>query len=726
MSLPTIKNRHQAMRSSLRTALFRETLLLLSITVIVVTVAAFILSSHEMRSHVQSQLQSIAIEKSNLLESTIARQREQISLIGHQTSSGALEELSEIVGFKKLLRISPNETLESIATKNVNIDPKILQKISQSNSTVFRPIMSDNGWTQYIIASPFVKDGIHKETLIAIFDATTLASRVLQAEYVGRSTEILLLAGKENEETALRFDHVSGKAVPLHDDHNQLSAKALVGNEGVISTTDYAGIAVYEAYKSVPSLGWAVMVKIDQYEVTAPIVKLAVELAMIGLTIVLFLSLSIFVLAKRITSPLEELTKKLHGLGARHWQFTKTISTGDEIEVVDGAAEDLTKRLRASYEHLESIVRERTEALRKEHAEDQAVLQSMEDGLIVTDDKGIVTYMNPPASMLAGEENFLGKKATDILTLMTKDNTTVATQDHPVNIVLATKKRYSPYPDPQFTLPRPNKKETPLQIRATPILRGKKLYGSVLIIRDITEERRIDHMKSEFISLVSHQLRTPLSSMRWYLEMLIGDDAGPLTDDQADYVKQVSAANTRMLHLVSALLNVSRIELGHFELSSTTISLANLIKNVLTQFDLELRQKKIGVKWNIPDDSIGARSDKGLLVLILENLISNAIKYSEEETAINIGVCTSTDNKKAIFTIQDSGIGIPLPEQKDIGRKLFRASNARINDTDGNGLGLYISHIAAESIGAELNFVSEKEKGTTFTLTIPLNPQAPI
>jgi len=676
-----------------------------------------------MRSQVESQLQSIAIEKSNLLESTIARQREQLSLIGHQTSSEALKQLSDIVGFKKLLHISPHETLESIEAKNVNIHPKILQAISQSNSTIFRPIITEKGWTQYIIASPLIQDGIHKETIIAIFDATTLANRVLHAEYVGRSTEILLLAAKENEETALRFDPVSGKAVPLHDDHNQLSIKELVGNEGVISTTDYAGIAVYEAYKSVPSLGWAVIVKIDQYEVTAPIVKLALELAVIGLTIVLCLSLSIFVLAKRITCPLEELTKKLHGLGARHWRFTKTISTGDEIEVVDIAAEDLTKRLRASYEHLESIVRERTEALRKEHAEDQAVLQSMEDGLIVTDNKGIITYMNPPASILTEQKDFFGKKATDILTLMTKDNAVIAMQDHPVNIVLATKKRYAPYPDPQFTLARQDKKATPLQIRATPILRGNKLYGAVLIIRDISEERRIDHMKSEFISLVSHQLRTPLSSMRWYLEMLIGEDAGPLTDDQKDYVKQVSASNTRMLHLISALLNVSRIELGHFELSPSSISLANLIKSVLSQFDLELKQKKIGVIYNIPDDTIGARSDKGLLILILENLISNAIKYSDEGTAIHIGVCSSKDNKKAIFTIQDSGIGIPLPEQKDVGGKLFRASNARINDTDGNGLGLYISHIAAENIGAELIFNSEKDKGTTFTLTIPLNPQ---
>ncbi len=711
------QNRRSTQRSSLRTALFLETLTLLVITVIIVSVAAFVLSRNEITGRVRSQLQSIAQEKATLLETTVSRQREQLSLLSHDLSPRSIAMLTDLVGFKELLNIS-EDGVTALAGIGGALNPELLHQFLGIEGTVFRPIVTEDGWTQYVIASPQIRNGIRAGTLIAVFDATSLASRVLHAEYAGATAEVLLSDTTRYDNIVLRFDEGASRAVPILGSAVVVN-DAFTGDQGVASVNDYAGIPVLEAYRAVPSLGWAVIAKIDQYEVTLPVATLAFEIAAMGLVVVLLLSLSTFVLARRIVGPLEELTHKLDGLESRHWRFSKTITTGNELETVDSAADDLSQRLRGAYEHLEDIVKQRTEDLRKEHAEDQAVLQSMDDGLIVTDDRGVITYMNPMAAALTGEESGVGKSAVSVLKILTKEGKEVNADAHPVRVVLTTKTRFAPHPDPQFTLMSKDGKQTPLQIRATPILRGKKSYGAVLVIRDIAEERRIDHMKSEFISLVSHQLRTPLSAMRWYLEMLISQDAGPLTADQKEYIEQVASSNARMVHLVNALLNVSRIELGRFQLSPETIDLSDVVKTVIASFDLELKQKKITLTFDPPKDIVGARSDKGLLVLILENLVSNAIKYSPEAATVRIGLMSGKENT-ATLTVKDSGIGIPEAQQKDIGRKLFRATNARTTDTDGNGLGLYISHVAAESIGADLTFVSGEGKGTTFSLKIPL------
>lgn len=267
--------------------------------------------------------------------------------------------------------------------------------------------------------------------------------------------------------------------------------------------------------------------------------------------------------------------------------------------------------------------------------------------------------------------------------------------------------------------------KTALQLRATPILRGQKCDGVIAVIRDVSEERRIDRMKSEFISLVSHQLRTPLTSMRWYLEMLITEGENSLNQDQKDWIAEASSSNARMVHLVNALLNVSRIELGKFQLSPETINIKDLVKAITATFDQEMKKRKITVDIQTSEKNIGVRSDKGLLLLIIENLISNAIKYSPEKGTVHIHIGLDAKTKAATLTVEDHGIGIPAEQQKDIGHRLFRASNAVKTDTDGNGLGLYISQVAAESVGATLTFASTENKGTTFTLVIPLDPKQP-
>lgn len=257
----------------------------------------------------------------------------------------------------------------------------------------------------------------------------------------------------------------------------------------------------------------------------------------------------------------------------------------------------------------------------------------------------------------------------------------------------------------------------PLALRITPVLRGWHCSGAVAIFRDTTEDRRIDRMKSEFISLVSHQLRTPLSSMRWYLEMLLSKDVGPLNEDQQSYVQQVSTSNERMVRLVNALLNVSRIELGTLSAATDTVNPIALAQDVVkaAQVDAAKRQIRIDLTANAGVPA-AIHTDEVLLRLVIENLLANALKYGNQASTVRVSLTQAA--RALVLQVRDTGIGIPPEEQHKVFSKLFRAKNAQSTNTDGNGLGLYISQIAAEAIGGTLAFQSEKGV-TVFTLTLP-------
>jgi PAS domain S-box-containing protein len=407
-----------------------------------------------------------------------------------------------------------------------------------------------------------------------------------------------------------------------------------------------------------------------------------------GIVLILLLALTMYCLAQRITEPLQDLTRKLEGLESKRWLFARSIHTGNEIERLDAAAFDLTGRLRQSHDHLEELVRVRTKALMEQHAQDDAILRSIEYGLLVTDADGNVELLNDAACLLTGwsQEEAVGKRCEVVLGIEDASAAALPRDSHPITQVLASKQKFAPTQDPQFTLKRKDGSKMPLALRITPVLRGWHCSGAVAIFRDTTEDRRIDRMKSEFISLVSHQLRTPLSSMRWYLEMLLSKDVGPLNEDQQSYVEQVSASNERMVRLVNALLNVSRIELGTLSAATDTVNPVALAQDVVkaAQVDAAKRQIRIDLTANAGVPA-AIHTDEVLLRLVIENLLANALKYGNQASTVSVTLTQAAN--ALILQVRDTGIGIPPEEQHKVFSKLFRAKNAQSTNTDGNGLG---------------------------------------
>ncbi len=252
-----------------------------------------------------------------------------------------------------------------------------------------------------------------------------------------------------------------------------------------------------------------------------------------------------------------------------------------------------------------------------------------------------------------------------------------------------------------------------------PILDEKgNIIFFVGIERDVTKERAIDKSKSEFVSLASHQLRTPLSAINWYTEMLLDEDVGKLNKKQKDYLGEIYHSSKRMADLVGSLLNVSRIELGTFAIEPKPTDIIEILKSVIKELSHEIkkRHQKLTEQY---DKTIGLLSiDQSLMRVVLQNLISNSVKYTPNKGSIKVEVHKIGND--IIISVSDSGYGIPERQQSRIFEKFFRADNIREVETDGTGLGLYIVKEIVEKSGGSIWFESKENKGTKFYVSLPV------
>jgi signal transduction histidine kinase len=284
--------------------------------------------------------------------------------------------------------------------------------------------------------------------------------------------------------------------------------------------------------------------------------------------------------------------------------------------------------------------------------------------------------------------------------------------------VLAGQKFVADLTNPFYYI-RKDKSRFPASSIVAPVILAGKIVGAVEVFRDITKEKEIDKAKTEFVSLASHQLRTPLSTVNWYSEMLLSGDVGEVTPDQKKYLEEIYNGNQRMVDLVNTLLDVSRIEMGTFMVEPKSTDIIKLAQSVIDEQKLQIDEKKIRFSTTFEHGIPLIQADPKLLRMVIQNLLSNAVKYTPDEGKIEISIFL--DNKKNILLkVMDTGYGIPRNQQNMIFTKLFRADNVIGKDTEGTGLGLYIAKSIVEQTGGKLCFESVENKGTTFYATLPL------
>lgn len=238
------------------------------------------------------------------------------------------------------------------------------------------------------------------------------------------------------------------------------------------------------------------------------------------------------------------------------------------------------------------------------------------------------------------------------------------------------------------------------------------LYG-----RDITEEHLSDQMKSEFVSLASHQLRTPLTATKWIIERLRKPQTGPLNPQQNELINHLTQSTIRQIRLVNDLLNISRLESGRVSVTPRPVNLQELLQDVQSELidTFKAKRQKISVEITTKVPKI-LNIDPMLIREVLLNLLSNASKYSPDKGAISVSI-TRKDND-IMFSVEDSGLGIPQSDQPKIFSRFYRASNVVSKDIEGTGLGLYLVKMIVNASGGEISFQSS-DQGTTFTFTLP-------
>jgi signal transduction histidine kinase len=247
------------------------------------------------------------------------------------------------------------------------------------------------------------------------------------------------------------------------------------------------------------------------------------------------------------------------------------------------------------------------------------------------------------------------------------------------------------------------------------------LFIGGLMVKGLSKIIIIDKAKSEFISLASHQLRTPLSGIKWSLNLILSGELGHFPEEIKKLLLTGYESNERMIILVDDLLNVSRIEQDRFTYELVPTRLEKVVDEMIKDFDHLLKEKSIELKFLKPRASLPeVYIDKGKIRFVLQNLFDNAIKYSQSNGDITVRLTPHRGGKFIRFSVKDDGIGIPLYQQERIFSKFFRGDNAIMKDIPGSGLGLYIAKSIVERHGGKIWFESEENLGTTFYFTTPV------
>lgn len=376
-------------------------------------------------------------------------------------------------------------------------------------------------------------------------------------------------------------------------------------------------------------------------------------------------------------------------------------------ERVKERTKELEKARTALMNMLEDVeeARKRTE---EEKNKTLAIINNFTDGLLVFDKENKLSLINPQA------EDFFDVKSRDIIGRSILELSTFPTLATLASLLGKEIKGV-------FREELAIKENLTLEVSTIPIASGEEKLGDLVILHDITREKMIERMKTEFVFLAAHQLRTPLSAIKWALKMLLDGDLGKITDEQRDFIERTYQSNERMISLINELLNVTRIEEGRYLFKPTLKSIENLIQFVVNTYKEEMERKNLELDFKKPEKKLPrVVVDVEKIRLVIGNLLDNAVRYTPPGGRVTISLRCIEKEKEIEFSIKDTGVGVPMNQQERVFTKFFRGVNVIRMETEGNGLGLFIAKNIIEAHGGKIWFESEEGKGTTFYFTLPL------
>lgn len=366
-------------------------------------------------------------------------------------------------------------------------------------------------------------------------------------------------------------------------------------------------------------------------------------------------------------------------------------------------------QMKQTTEALLNILEDTEEARQKAEQERErtlTIINNFVDALLVVDEQGLIRMANSRArEVFHLEEEVEGKALMDF----SKHPRLKGALRH-----ILDGRRIKVVKREGFEM----KEGTFFEVSTVPLNQGGETTGYLIVFHDISREKLVQRMKTEFVSIAAHQLRTPLSAAKWSLRMLLDGDEGELSSKQKGLMEKTYLSNQRMINLVNDLLNVSRIEEGRFLYEKEEAELAEIIRRVIEGVSETARRRKIKISFQGERKPLpGIKVDREKMTLAVQNIVENAVKYSPDESRVEISL--EEDDGFLLVAIKDQGIGIPRTQQSRVFQRFFRAGNAIGQETEGTGLGLFISRNVIEAHGGKIWFESREGKGTTFYFTVP-------
>jgi PAS domain S-box-containing protein len=370
--------------------------------------------------------------------------------------------------------------------------------------------------------------------------------------------------------------------------------------------------------------------------------------------------------------------------------------------------EELRKSTNALLNMLEDVEESRRK-VEEERDKTKLIITNFTDGLLVFDEAGKLSLINPQA------EDFFKIKSKEVIGKSILELTEIPNL---LSLVELLGKEIKGIFRKEIQI----REGLNIEVSSIPIMREEEQIGTLIVLHDITREKMIERMKTEFVSLAAHQLRTPISAIKWTLRMLLDGDLGKITEEQRDFIEKTYGSNERMINLINDLLDVTRIEEGRYLYKPVFTSIEPIVQFAINSFKKEMEGKKLKLEFKKPEKKLPeVKIDVEKIKLAIQNLLENTIRYTRlgGEVIISLKYLEG----KIEFSIKDTGIGIPKDQQARVFTKFFRAANVIRMETEGSGLGLFITKNIIEAHGGRIWFESEEGKGTTFYFTLPVKKE---
>ncbi|MGI2294373.1 cell wall metabolism sensor histidine kinase WalK [Paenibacillus sp. GXUN7292] len=489
--------------------------------------------------------------------------------------------------------------------------------------------------------------------------------------------------GKKNKSLAVSraLQNISDNEEEIIDEDNirkKMIAQPVVHNDKVVGAV-YVVASMTELYETVN--------RVNQIFISGTLIAL-------GLTGVLGI-----VLSHTITSPIQGLTRQAEAVAEGRFDLQAPVLGDDEIGRLSMAFNEMTIRLKEAL----SVNEEENEKL-------FSILSNMSDGVLASDEHDNIIVWNRRALELLQIKKCEGINLWELLAL-TEENQTELMSGRRQTVIM----RSSATGDAED-----DKEDSLLRITFTPIhRRDAGIVGTIAVIQDVTEQEKLEQSRRQFVANVSHELRTPLTTIKSYAEAL-QDGALDERELSQRFVGVISNETERMIRLVTDLLHLSRLDSNTGPLRKQRINLHEMLDEVADRFSFQLRQKSIRAVVTVERGLKTAWMDRDQIDQVLDNLMSNAIKYTLDGGSIVMAAKRSANKSDLEISVKDTGIGIPHKDLNRIFERFYRVDKARSRNMGGTGLGLSIAREIVKAHGGSISLQSELNEGTTVTFTLPL------